>query len=83
VLCVYSLLPKRNLVFAFDAPDAYSALADVHNEERAFHYRLACWVHENRERNAPAIGRMTHVIEAAAFALLAEIGFLALALLVA
>jgi hypothetical protein len=83
VLCVYSLLPKDGLVFALDAPDTYAALADIRGEERECQYRLACWLHEIREQNAAAVGRVTRMFEVAAFALLTEIGFLAMALLVA
>lgn len=82
VLCIYVLLPKDGLIFALDAPATYGALYAIRDDEEEVDRRLAYWLQSFRERNHPTIRRLTAAFELAGFALLAEIGFLALGLAV-
>jgi hypothetical protein len=82
VLCIYVLLPKDGLIFAVDAPQAYEALYGVREDDDEIDRRLAYWLQSFRESNHPTVQRLTKAFELAGFALLAEIGFLALALAV-
>jgi len=82
VLCIYVLLPKDGLIFALDAPEAYGALYDVRDDDDEVNRRLAYWLQSFRETNHPTVKRLTSAFEIAGFALLAEIGFLALGLAV-
>jgi hypothetical protein len=82
VLCIYVLLPKDGLIFAVDAPEAYEALYEVREDEDEVDRRLAYWLQSFREENHPTVHRLTKAFELAGFALLAEIGFLALGLAV-
>jgi len=82
VLCIYVLLPKDGLVFAFDAPDIYDALYEVRQDEEEVDRRLAYWVESNRESNRPTVERLTTGFESAGLALLIEIAFLATGLTV-
>lgn len=82
VLCIYVLLPKEGLIFALDAPATYGALYPVRDDEEEVDRRLAYWLQSFREKNHPMVQRLTRTFELAGFALLAEIGFLALGLAV-
>jgi len=82
VLCIYVLLPKDGLIFALDAPEAYGALYEVRDDNDEVDRRLAYWLQSFREENHPTVKRLTSAFEFAGFALLAEIGFLALGLAV-
>jgi hypothetical protein len=82
VLCIYVLLPKDGLIFALDAPETYGALYEVRDSEEEVDRRLAYWLQSFREENHPTVQRLTSAFELAGFALLAEIGFLALGLAV-
>jgi hypothetical protein len=82
VLCIYVLLPKDGLIFAVDAPEAYGALYEVREEDAEVDRRLAYWLQSFREENHPTVQRLTKAFELAGFALLAEIGLLALGLAV-
>lgn len=82
VLCIYVLLPKTGLIFALDAPATYDALYGVRGDEGEIDRRLAYWLQSFREKNHPTVERLTRAFELAGFALLAEIGFLALGLTV-
>jgi hypothetical protein len=82
VLCIYVLLPKDGLIFALDAPETYGALYEVRDDEEEVDRRLAYWLQSFREENHPTVERLTSAFELAGFALLAEIGFLALGLAV-
>jgi hypothetical protein len=77
VLCIYVLLPKDGLIYALDAPETYGALYEVRNDEEEIDRRLAYWLQSFREDNHPTIGRLTSAFELAGFALLTEIGLLA------
>ena len=82
ILCIYVLLPKDGLIFALDAPETYGALYEVRDDEDEVDRRLAYWLQSFREANHPTVRRLTSAFELAGFALLAEIGFLALGLAV-
>lgn len=82
VLCIYVLLPKDGLIFALDAPETYGALYGVRDDEEELDRRLAYWLQSFREANHPTVQRLTRAFELAGFALLAEIGFLAVGLAV-
>lgn len=82
VLCIYVLLPKDGLIFALDAPEAYRALYEFRDDDGEVDRRLAYWLQSFRETNHPTVERLTSAFELAGFALLTEIGFLALALAV-
>lgn len=82
VLCIYVLLPKDGLIFALDTPETYGALYEVRDNEEEVDRRLAYWLQSFREENHPTVKRLTSAFEPAGFALLAEIGFLALGLAV-
>ena len=82
VLCIYVLLPKDGLIFALDAPETYGALYEIRDDEEEVDRRLAYWLQSFREENHPTVERLTSAFELAGFALLAEIGFLALGLAV-
>jgi hypothetical protein len=82
VLCIYVLLPKDGLIFALDAPETYGALYEVRDDEEEVDRRLAYWLQSFREANHPMVQRLTSTFELAGFALLAEIGFLAVGLAV-
>lgn len=82
VLCIYVLLPKEGLIFALDAPETYGALYGVRDDEEEVDRRLAYWLQSFREANHPTVQRLTRRFELAGFALLAEIGFLAVGLAV-
>jgi hypothetical protein len=82
VLCIYVLLPKDGLIFAVDAPEAYEALYGVREDDDEVDRRLAYWLQSFREENHPTVQRLTRAFELAGFALLAEIGLLALSLAV-
>ncbi len=82
VLCIYVLLPKDGLIFALDAPETYSALYEVRNDEEEVDRRLAYWLQAFREENHSTVGRLTDAFELAGLALLAEIAFLAVGLAV-
>lgn len=78
VLCIYVLLPKDGLIFALD--ETYGALYEVRNDEEEVDRRLAYWLQSFRQENHPTVERLTRAFELAGFALLAEIGLLALGL---
>jgi hypothetical protein len=80
VLCIYVLLPKDGLVFVLDGPATYGALYEVRDDQEEVDRRLAYWLQSFREANHPTVKRLTNSFEVAGFALLIEIGFLALAL---
>jgi hypothetical protein len=80
VLCIYVLLPKDGLIFALDGPETYGALYEVRNDEEEVDRRLAYWLQSFRQENHPTVERLTRAFELAGFALLAEIGLLALGL---
>lgn len=82
VLCIYVLLPKDGLIFALDGPETYSALYPVRDDEEEVDRRLAYWLQSFRMENHPTVVRLTRTFEWAGFALLAEIGLLALGLAV-
>jgi hypothetical protein len=82
VLCIYVLLPKDGLIFALDAPETYGALYEIRNDEEEVDRRLAYWLQSFREENHPTVERLTRAFELAGFALLSEIGFLAVGLAV-
>jgi hypothetical protein len=82
VLCIYVLLPKDGLIFALDAPETYGALYEVRDDDEEVDRRLAYWLQSFREANHPTVKRLTSAFELAGFALLAEIGFLAVGLAV-
>jgi hypothetical protein len=82
VLCIYVLLPKDGLIFVLDAPETYSALYEIRDDEEELDRRLAYWLQSFREGNHLTVGRLTSAFELAGFALLAEIVFLAVGLAV-
>lgn len=82
VLCIYVLLPKDGLIFALDAPETYGALYEVREDDEEVDRRLAYWLQSFREENHPTAARLTNAFELAGFALLGEIGFLAIGLAV-
>lgn len=82
VLCIYVLLPKDGLIFALDAPETYGALYEFRDDDEELDRRLAYWLQSFREANHPTVQRLTSAFELAGFALLAEIGFLAVGLAV-
>lgn len=81
-LSIYALLPKRGVIFALNAAKVYSALVELRDDEIEWQRQIAYWLQTFRQGNHATVRRVTRVFEVAAFALLAEIGFLALALLV-
>lgn len=81
-LSIYALLPKQGVIFALNAAKVYSALIDQRGDEVAWQRQIAYWLQAFRQSNHATVRRVTRVFEVAAFALLAEIGFLAVALLV-
>jgi hypothetical protein len=76
------LLPKDGLIFALDGPETYGALYEVRDDEEEVDRRLAYWLQSFREGNHATVERLTKAFELAGFALLAEIGLLALGLAV-
>lgn len=80
VLCIYVLLPKDGLIFALDGPETYGALYSVRDDDEEVDRRLAYWLQSFRQENHPTVERLTKAFELAGFALLAEIGLLALGL---
>ena len=72
--CIYVLLPKDDLVFALDGPEAYEALYDFRHDEAELDRRLAYWLRIFREANHQVLKRANKAFEFAGFALLAEIG---------
>lgn len=81
ILCIYVLLPKDNLVFALDGPNAYEALYEIRDDQKEIDRRLAYWLESFREANHSVIRKLRAAFELAGFALFAEIGFLASALM--
>lgn len=81
-LSIYALLPKRGVIFALNAAKVYSALVELRDDEIEWQRQVAYWLQTFRQGNHATVQRVTWVFEVSAFALLAEIGFLALALLV-
>lgn len=81
--CVYVLLPKDDLVFALDGPQVYEALYDFRYNAEELHRRLAYWLRTFGETNHQVIERSSRAFELASFALISEIGFWALEIVLA
>ncbi len=82
VLCIYVLLPKDGLIFALDASEVYTALHDTRGDEGEVDRRLAYWLQSFREGNHSTVERLTNAFGLAGFALIAEVGFLAIGLVI-
>jgi hypothetical protein len=80
VSCIYVLLPKDDLIFSLDGPAAYEALYDFRHNREELDRRLAYWLRSFREANHQVLERFNRAFEIAGFALLFEIGFWALEL---
>lgn len=81
-LCIYVLLPKGGLTFTLDGPEAYGALYEVRYDDGEVDRKLAYWLASFRVANDPVLRRLTKAFEVAGFALLTEVGLLALGLAV-
>lgn len=73
--CIYVLLPKDALVFALDGPKAYEALYEFRYDANEIHRRLAYWLRLYRKNNHQVLERASRAFEIASFALVSEIGF--------
>jgi hypothetical protein len=80
VLAAFVLLPKRDLVFALDAPATYHALYAVSDDENEICRRLAFWLQSFRGLNQESIRRTGRAFEVACTALTTEIALLGLGL---
>lgn len=58
VLSIYVLLPKDGLIFALDAPETYSALYDVRDDQEEVERRLAYWMQGFRVQNQPTVATL-------------------------
>ncbi|HEX6456031.1 MAG TPA: hypothetical protein VF009_05875 [Solirubrobacterales bacterium] len=76
--CIYVLLPKDDLVFALDGPRAYEALYEFRYDADELHRRLAYWLRIFGETNHQVLKRSSRAFELASVALMTEIGFWAL-----
>lgn len=76
--CIYVLLPKDDLVFALDGPEAYEALYDFRYNAEELHRRLAYWLRIFGESNHQVLERSNRAFEIASFALMSEISIWAL-----
>lgn len=79
-MCIYVLLPKNGLVFAFSGPSTYEALREVNEDEQEISRRLALWVEANREANQPTVDHLTKVFEIAGLVMLVKIAWLGIGL---
>ncbi|HEY3553439.1 MAG TPA: hypothetical protein VGK66_07090 [Solirubrobacterales bacterium] len=73
--CVYVLLPKDDLVFALDGPQAYEALYEFRYDADEIHRRLAYWLRVFGEANLEVLDRSNRAFEIASVALISEIAF--------
>ena len=75
ILCIYVLLPKDDLAFSLDGSGVYEVLYDFRYNEEELHRRLAYWLRIFREANHQVLKRAGKAFEIAGFALLTEVGF--------
>jgi hypothetical protein len=80
VLGLFVLLPKEQLVFVLDGPEAYEQLYGQQEDEREVYRILTYWLEQFRGDNEGPIKSVARAFRFASLALVAEIVFLALAL---
>lgn len=79
VLCIYVLLPKRELVFSVNAARMYETLFEI-GEEEEVRRRLIYWLEEYRQANEDEIEDLGRYFFGAAVALTLQLVFWSLAL---
>ena len=74
-LCVYVLLPKKELTFSLNAPQVYEQLYEVRDDEEEVRRRLAYWLEEFWQANQIKIDELGRYYLGAAIALGAQLVF--------